>query len=90
MQAVFSGAFAFVGMLALFMAAKFVKRSRQRARESRLRLPGDEVSSVTNDYGSIPRERTDWYGGDPTSQVASGERPFVAASYYPEHPRWFI
>jgi lysosomal acid phosphatase len=41
-QAAFSGAFAFVGLLALFMAAKFVKRSRERARESRLRLPGDE------------------------------------------------
>jgi len=42
MQAAFSGAFAFVGLLALFMAAKFVKRSRQRAREARLRLPGQE------------------------------------------------
>ncbi|KAG6852916.1 hypothetical protein C0991_008175, partial [Blastosporella zonata] len=41
-QAAFTGAFTFVGFLALFMLAKFVQRSRARAREARLRLPGDE------------------------------------------------
>lgn len=41
-QAAFTGAFVFVGLLALFTAAKLVKRSRARAREARLRLPGDE------------------------------------------------
>ncbi|KAG5640481.1 hypothetical protein DXG03_008373 [Asterophora parasitica] len=41
-QAVFTGAFTFIGLLALFAAAKLVKPSRARARESRLRLPGDE------------------------------------------------
>ncbi|KAG5719393.1 Testicular acid phosphatase like protein [Termitomyces sp. T112] len=41
-QAAFTGAFAFISLLALFMLAKFVKRSRARAREARLRLPGDE------------------------------------------------
>jgi hypothetical protein len=54
-------------------------------------LEGDEVSSVVKDYGSIPRrERIDWYCGDPTVETAPGERPFMVASYYPEHPRWFI
>ncbi|KAF9461823.1 histidine phosphatase superfamily [Collybia nuda] len=89
-QAAFSGAFAFVGLLGLLAIAKLVRRSRTRAREARLRLEGDEVSHAVNDYGSITRERSDWYGGDPTSPVASGERPFVAVSYYPEHPRWFL
>lgn len=41
-QAAFTGAFAFVGLLSLYMAAKLVKRSRTKAREARLRLPGDE------------------------------------------------
>jgi lysosomal acid phosphatase len=45
-QAAFTGAFAFVGLLALFLAAKLVKRSRARAREARLRLPGDENFNV--------------------------------------------
>ncbi|GLB38053.1 hypothetical protein LshimejAT787_0411040 [Lyophyllum shimeji] len=36
----FTSAFAFVGLLALFLAARLVQRSR--AREARLRLPGDE------------------------------------------------
>jgi len=41
-QVAFSGAFALVGLLSLYMATKLVKRSRANAREARLRLPGDE------------------------------------------------
>ncbi|KAG6876229.1 hypothetical protein C0992_000412 [Termitomyces sp. T32_za158] len=91
MQAAFTGTFAFVSLLALFMLTKFVKRSRARAREARLRLPGDEVSEVTVvNYGAISRERAEWYGGDLTSGNTQGDRPYVAAAQYPEHPRWFI
>ncbi|KAG6881703.1 hypothetical protein C0993_000342, partial [Termitomyces sp. T159_Od127] len=79
-QAAFTGAFAFVSLLALFMLTKLVKRSRARAREARLRLPGDEVSEVTVvNYGAISRERAEWYGGDPTSVIARCDRPYVAA-----------
>ncbi|KAG6902283.1 hypothetical protein C0995_002215 [Termitomyces sp. Mi166 len=89
-QAAFTGAFTFISFLALFMLAKFVKRSRARAREARLRLPGDEVSEVTVvNYGAISRERAEWYGGDPTTTNVQSDRPYVAAQY-PEHPRWFI
>ncbi|RDB20580.1 Testicular acid phosphatase [Hypsizygus marmoreus] len=88
-RAAFTGAFAFVGMLALFMVAKLIKRSRARAREARLRLPGDEVSEVVS-YGSIPRERIEWYAGDPTTQIAPGDRPYIAAANFPDHPRWFL
>ncbi|KAG6898716.1 hypothetical protein C0993_004892 [Termitomyces sp. T159_Od127] len=90
-QAAFTGAFAFVSLLALFMLTKLVKRSRARAREARLRLPGDEVSEVTVvNYGAISWERAEWYGGDPTSVIARCDRPYVAPAEYPERPRWFI
>ncbi|KNZ72263.1 Testicular acid phosphatase like protein [Termitomyces sp. J132] len=94
-QAAFTGAFAFISLLALFMLAKFVKRSRARAREARLRLPGDEVSEVVN-YGAISREREreEWCAGDTTATaIAQSDRPYVAAAaaqYYPEHQRWFV
>jgi len=85
-QAAFSGAFAFVALLGLFIVTKLVRRSRAKAREARVRLEGDEVSSVVNDYGSITRETVGWYGG---AQVALGDRPLTAGSH-PEHHQWFI
>ncbi|TFK45136.1 histidine phosphatase superfamily [Crucibulum laeve] len=41
-QAAFSGAFAFVTLLCLFMVSKLVKRARERSRQSRVRLHGDD------------------------------------------------
>lgn len=79
-QAAFSGAFAFVALLCLFIATKLIRRSRAKAREARLRLEGDEVSSVVHNYGSIAHGRTEWYGGDPTTQIAPGDRPFMVSS----------
>jgi len=46
-RAAFTGAYVFFSLLCLFAAAKLVKRSRARAREARLRLPGDENFHVT-------------------------------------------
>jgi len=45
-QTAYTGAFAFVAMLGLFMAAKLVKRSRTKAREARLRLEGEENFNI--------------------------------------------
>lgn len=45
-QAAFSGAFAFVALLCLFIATKLIRRSRAKAREARLRLEGDESLQV--------------------------------------------
>ncbi|KAG6917255.1 hypothetical protein DXG01_003287 [Tephrocybe rancida] len=74
-QAAFTGAFTFVGFLALFMLAKLVQRSRARAREARLRLPGNEVSEVTVvNYGTISPE-----GNIPVGQ---SNLPYILESQY--------
>ena len=53
-------------------------------------MEGDEVSPVVNDYGAIARERVGWYGGEPTTEIAPGDRPFMIAEYHSERPRWFL
>ncbi|KAF9449257.1 phosphoglycerate mutase-like protein [Macrolepiota fuliginosa MF-IS2] len=45
-QAMFSGAFAFVALMGLYTVSKLIKRSRQRAREARVRLEGEENITV--------------------------------------------
>jgi hypothetical protein len=98
-QAMFSGAFAFVALMALYTVGKLVRRNRLRARDARVRLEGEEVSQVVYaDYGSISRsrhhhhedeqQRRDGYvlGGDARSDI--GGVPTVA--YYPDQPRWVI
>ncbi|KAG6811736.1 hypothetical protein H0H92_006088 [Tricholoma furcatifolium] len=73
-QAAFTGAFVFVSLLAFFMLAKFVKRSRARAREARLRLPGAEVSQVdVVNYGTIVHRRgMTWQVSESTEAASLG------------------
>ncbi|KAG6847290.1 hypothetical protein H0H93_009041, partial [Arthromyces matolae] len=76
-QAAFTGAFTFVSLLALFMLAQFVKRSRARAQEARLRLPGNEVSTNVINYGTISRSSG---GGHETPDMWEGVTVPVLAS----------
>lgn len=83
----FSGAFAFVALLGLYTVSKLLKRSRQRAREARVRLEGEEVSQAVTNYGSISRpQRHEYVIGDARSDIAAGP----IAGYYPDQPRWVI
>jgi hypothetical protein len=87
-QAAFTGAFAFIMLLCLFMVSTLIRRSRMRAREARVRLEGDEVSQVS-DYGSIARTGD----GDRWSlrnEHATVEHAFTAMPYYPGPPRWLV
>ncbi|KAG5635326.1 hypothetical protein H0H81_011720 [Sphagnurus paluster] len=81
----FTGAYLVICLLLLSTTIKLVRRSRARAREDRLRLPGDEVSEVAINYGAIvPRGRAEWH-----SEEESALRDRTAREYA-EQPRWFF
>jgi hypothetical protein len=83
----FSVAFAFVAFVCLFVVSKLIKRCRQRAREARVRLEGEEVSQVVNNYGSISRPQGQYVIGDARSVNNGVVRE---AGYFPDRSHWVL
>lgn len=72
--------------MGLYTISKLIRRSRQRARQARLRLEGEEVSQVVTNYGSISRPQHEYVVGDARSDNAAAS----TTVYYPNQPRWVI
>lgn len=87
MRAMLTGGSTLVTLVCLFIITKLVRRYRQRAREARLRLDGEEVSQVVNNYGSISRPQGQYVIGDARS-VDGVVIPMPGR--HPDPPRWVI